>query len=222
MRLTALLRGMPGRIAFWALAGAVLVVSHDVIFVVQLGPGEELVRALRHAAHDYWGTASVALAVAGVAGAIAFALRIRELRRRAAALGASAAPLRPRGYIRRVASMWVALFTVVALGFLIQENVEHLRGHDHLLGVQALLGAEYPLALPVIGLISLAAALLGAAVRSVERALVTAIAESVRRAIPRPPVRLARAPLRLPFPHRSALAGTAAGRAPPRGLVLVT
>ena len=216
-------RGRMARcMAFWALAGAALVVSHDFLFLVQLGPGEELVRTLRHAAHDYWGAASVALAVGGAAAAIAFALRIARLRRRATSLGASTAPRRPRGYVRRVTAQWVGLLTVVALGFLIQENLEHLRGHGHVLGVGALAGAEYPLAVPVIALITLAAALLGGAFGEVERALLSAIAERLRRAVLRPPVRVSRPPLRVVSAARSPLAGARAGRAPPRGLVLVT
>lgn len=213
---------MPARLGFWALAGAALLVSHDAIFLVQLGPGEALVRTLRQAAHDYWGAASIALAIAGVAAAIASVLRIRRLRRRAMALGARAVPLGPRGYLRRVASMWLLLFTVVALGFLVQENLEHLGGHDHLLGVGALVGAEYPLAVPTIGLITLAAALAGAAFGGAERALVTAIAEVLQPMVLRPPLRLGRAPLRIGSPRRTPLAGTPAGRAPPSRLASFT
>jgi len=53
----------------------------------------------------------------------------------------------------------------VALAFALQENIEHLAGHGHLIGLGALIGPEYPLALPVIGLVALAAAALGALVR---------------------------------------------------------
>ncbi len=223
MRHAPLPRRTLGRITFWALAGVALLVSHDVVFLVQLGPGEEFVRTLRQAAHDYWAAASVALTVTGVAAAIAFSLRIRWLKRRAAAVGASAVPLGPRRYLRRVASTWLALFPIVALGFVVQESLEHLRGHDHLLGVEALLGAKYPLAVPIVGLITLGAALLGGAFGGAEGALLTAIADRLRRVVVlRPPVRLARAPLRLASSRRSPLAGTPAERAPPPELVQVT
>lgn len=221
MRIAAPPRAMRARIAFWALAGVALLVSHDAVFLAQLGPGESLVRTLRHAAHDYWGAASIALAVVGLATGIAIAIRILGLQWRASALGARRVTA-TGGYLRRVARAWLGLFAIVAIGFLVQENLEHARGHGHLLGVGALIGPEYPLGLPVIGFVTLVAALLGAAIGGAERALVTAIAEILRHLVLRPPLRVARAPLRLGSPRRSPLAGTAAGRAPPGRLVPIT
>ena len=221
MRIAALSREVQARIAFWALAGVALLVSHDAVFLAQLGPGEEFVRALRHAAHDYWGAASLAAAFVGVAAAVAIAIRILRLRRRAAALGVRPRRSGRRGYLRRVASVWLALFAVVAIGFLVQENLEHARVHGHLIGTGALVGPEYPLAIPVIAITTLGAAFLGAAIGGAELALVAAIAEILRHLVLRPPLRLARAPLRLGSPRRSPLAGTSAGRAPP-GLVPIT
>lgn len=222
MSIAALPRVVRARIAFWALAGVALLVSHDAVFLAQLGPGESLVRTLRHAAHDYWGAVSIALAVVGVGATLAVAIRILRLERRAAALGARRVTAGRPGYLRRVASVWLALFAVVAIGFLIQENLEHARVHGHLIGISALVGPEYPLAIPVIGLITLGAAFLGAAIGGAERALLVAIAEALRHLILRPPLRLGRAPLRLGSPRRSPLAGASAGRAPPRRLVPIT
>lgn len=222
MRIARLPHGVRARIAFWALAGVALLVSHDAVFLAQLGPGESLARTLRHAAHDYWGAASLALAVVGLAAALAIAIRISMLQRRADALGARRVTARVPGYLRRVARAWLALFAIVAIGFLVQENLEHARGHGHLLGFGALIGPEYPLAVPMIGLITLAGALLGAAIGGAERALVAAIGEILRQLVLRPPLRLARAPLRLESPRRSPLAGTSAGRAPPALLVPIT
>jgi hypothetical protein len=111
--------------------------------------------------------------------------------------------------------MWLALFTVVAVGFLLQENVEHARGHGHLPGIGALVGPEYPLALPMIGLITLAGALLGAALSGAERALVVAITEALAHLVLRPPPRLMRPPVRLASALQSPLASSSAERAPP-------
>ena len=219
MRIAATARGVRARVAFWALAGVALLVSHDAVFLAQMGPGEELVRTLRHAGHDYWGAASIGLAFLGLAAALAIGIRIIRLERRASALGARRATAGAPGYLRRVARTWLALFAVVAIGFLVQENLEHARAHSHLIATGALVGPEYPLALPTIALITLTAAFLGAAVGGAERALVAAIAEAIRHLALRPPLRLARAPLRLGSPHRSPLAGTSAGRAPPARLV---
>ncbi len=209
-------------IAFWVLAGIALLVSHDAVFLAQLGPGEALVHALRHATHDYWGAASLALIAVGLVVAAAVAVRILWLQRRAAALGARRVSVEPRGYLGRVARVWLALFAAVVIGFMIQENLEHASGHGHLIGMGALVGPEYPLALPVIGLITLGAAFLGAAIGSAERTLLAAIEAVLRQLVLRPPLRLARAPLRLGTPRRSPLAGAAAGRAPPPGLVPIT
>jgi len=40
-------------IAFWALAGIALLVSHDAIFLAQIGPGEALAQVRRTAGHEY-------------------------------------------------------------------------------------------------------------------------------------------------------------------------
>jgi len=218
----ALTGGARARIAFWALAGVALLVSHDAVFLAQLGPGEPLVRTLRNAGHDYWGVASLGLTVVGVASALVVAVHILRLRRKARALGTQALPLDRRTYQRRAISSWLALFAVVAIGFLVQENLEHIKGHTHLLGVGALIGPEYPLALPVIGLITLGAALVTAAVGGAEQALLAAIGGMLRSLVLRPPSRLARAPLRVGTPRRSPLAGSWAGRAPPPRLVSVS
>lgn len=216
MRMPSLAR-LRQHIAFWALAGAVLLVSHDAVFLAQLGPGEPLASALRQASHEYWGTASLAIGAIGLLAALAVILRILRLHRRASELGARPVRVARPGYLRRVARTWSALFAVVAFGFLVQENVEHAAGHGHLPGTGALFGPEYPLALPVIALITLVGALLGAAAERTERALATAI-EQVLRLILRPPRRLLRAPMRAESHPQRALAGDRAGRAPPSPL----
>ena len=206
------------RIAFWAVAGVALLVSHDAVFLAQLGPGDTLAHTLGHATtHGYWGVARLGLSAIGLLAALAFAIRILHLQRRADALGARPV-MAGRAYLRRVARLWPALFAVVAVGFLIQENLEHAVGHNRLLGTGALLGPEYPLALPIIALITLVGGLLGAAIDSTERALATAIADLMRAMVLRPPPRLVRAPLRLAAPSPSPLAGQHAGRAPPSRL----
>lgn len=205
---------IPTRFAFWALAGVALVLSHDVIFLVQLGPGESLVRILRTAGHDYWGVASLVLAAIGSVVATRAIVRIHLLRRRAATLGVA----RPRGISSpissRLPSTWLRLFAIVAVGFAIQENLEHVALHGHAIGLGALLGPEYPLAIPVIGAISAIAALLASLVGSTERALVAVIAAAVR-GFRRAPRSLARPPLRLALPRLSPIARSGAGRAPP-------
>ena len=216
MRIGAALGRIPAGLAFWAMAGVALFLSHDAIFLIQLGPGAELTRALREAGHDYWALASLALAAIGMAAAVGTWHRLRRLRRRAAELGAAPA----RAGRTRLLSTWLRLFAVVALGFVIQENVEHYISHMHTAGLGVLIGPEYPLALPVIALVSGLAALLATSVGGVERELLTVIAAAMRRrAFGHAPRSLPRPPRRQPVARISPLALAIAGRAPPRAFV---
>jgi hypothetical protein len=216
MRIGATLARVPPRVAFWALAGVALFLSHDAVFLVQVGPGDALTRALRDAGHDYWGAASLILALVGLAVGAAAVLRVCSLRRRVAQLQAPrSAPTTAIG--SRFAAIWLRLFAAVALGFALQENVEHIISHGHAIGPGALLGPEYPLALPVIGLVTALAGFVAAAVRRTEGALLSIISAALQRprgGRPRPRPRsqpvLAR---------RSPLANAIAGRAPPRRYV---
>lgn len=213
MRTGPLPAPIPPRLAFWALAGVALFLSHDAIFLVQVGPGEGLARALREAAHRYWDWASLVLALIGLGTALGAWLHLTRLQRRASHLGATLHHGPPSA---RLPATWLRLFVVVAAGFLVQENVEHYLGHMHAPGLAVLFGMEYPLALPVIALISGAAALLATAVSGVERELLTAIAAALGRRFDRAPRNLRRPPLRLAAARLSPLARAHAGRAPPR------
>jgi len=212
MRIGATLARIPTWLAFWALAGVALFLSHDAIFLVQIGPGESLTRALREAGHDYWGAASLALAFIGLAIAIGAWIRLRELRRRATELGAT----HRRGERSHPLATWLRLFAVVSVGFLVQENVEHALTHAHAPGLGALLGSEYPLALPVIALITGLAALLATAAGGVERELLDVIAAALRHRFGHALRQLPRPPLRVSVARISPLAQAIAGRAPPR------
>jgi hypothetical protein len=211
-RIDPLLRGLRP-LAPWALAGVALLVSHDLIWAVQMGPGETLATALRSAGHGYWGAASLGLTALGLLAAAGSALRLVTLGRRARRIGALSSDPPPR--IRRVAVTWARLFVVVALGFVLQENLEHGMVHGHLPMAGALIGPEYPLALPVIGAITALAAVVATAVAATERALVTAIVQALLRAA-RAPRSLFRRPGRLILTRVPPIVGPAAGRGPPR------
>lgn len=202
-----------GRIAFWALALVALLVSHDAIFLAQMGPGVELTRSLREAGHAYWATAGAVVVAVGIAAAAVTALHLVTLRRRATSLAATVET--PRSYLRRAGATWLRLFVVVTVAFVIQENAEHLIAHGHAPGPGALIGPMYPLALPVIAAIALLAGLLAALVAGTESVLLAAIAAALRRSASRPPRRIARSALRDHLPRISVLGRQAAGRAPP-------
>jgi hypothetical protein len=208
------------RIAFWALAGASLLLSHDAVWLVQVGPGEDLAAALRGDQHGYWAWASIALVAAAVAVALHTVLRTLGLVRRARRLRAAPQPLAARTFLRRATAMWIPLFAVVAVGFTVQESVEHLGTHGHVIGLGALTGPEYPLAVPVLVGVTAIGALLAALVGSLEDGLVESIAAVLRlhtrapRSVPRP--MLSGTP-----PRPSAMASGIAGRAPPALLVAI-
>jgi hypothetical protein len=155
------------------------------------------------------------LAGVGATAALLAVVRLRRLRRRASTIHARR--IEPTAtYGGRFLVAWARLFVVVAIGFALQENLEHLGMHAHAIGAGALIGPEYPLALPVIGVITLVAAAIAALVAGAERALIATIAAALQPLAFRAPRRLDRPPLRITEPRPSVLAGAAAGRAPPR------
>jgi hypothetical protein len=195
-------------ILFWALAGLSLLVSHDAVYLFQIGPGAELASILRGAAHEYWGFGSALLTAIGALVVVGTLLRLRGLRRKAEDLA-----IRPtRSYPRRVLRTWAWLLAVVAVGFVIQESAEHVIAHGHAIGAGALLSAEYPLSLPVITAITGLAALIVALAADVEHQLLAAIASALKPPRPRSAVLRpsAFAPLRASVRSRPG-----ASRAPP-------
>ena len=218
MGMTRLMARVRGPVAFWALAGVALLISHDAVFLAQVGPGHDLARALREAGHEYWGIVSLLLGTIGVATLAATLVRLRTLRRKAATLGA-APTARSQPYVARWLATWARLLALVAIGFAVQENIEHLIGHSHAPGLGALIGSEYPLALPVIALITGLAALVAAGLSQAEQALVGVIAEAMRRLLVRAPRTTRRPPVRLIVTLTPPLARAWAGRAPPQLVV---
>jgi hypothetical protein len=216
MKPMRLVRRLPPRLAFWALAGVALLVSHDAIWLAQVGPGEALTSALRHGGHAYWDTASRALTAFGLVAGLWAAVRLLRLRRRAFDGRAVPAAAQAHPYLRRAGGAWLRLFTVVAIGFVVQENVEHAFAHGHGLLAGALVGPEYPLAVPVIGAITLLAALVAAAFVTAERILLSRLTPA--RATQRAPRRIQRAVRRVLLPG-GIDARIATGRGPPALLV---
>lgn len=216
MRRSEISTDLRNRLAFWALAGLALFAAHDAIYLTQIGPGQALAAALRTAGHGYWGWASLGVTAVAVVAGIGLYLRIRGLRRRAVSLGAGPTTAAP--FARRFLVAWMRLAAVVSIGFLVQENLEHLIVHAHAPGAGAIIGPEHPLALPVIGLISGVAAAIATLIGGAQEALAVAIQAAMRRPIR--PLRVARRPAsRLVVAIGPVLSRRGAGRAPPTVVV---
>lgn len=160
-----------GRARFGLLALVAVWLAHDAVFVVEHGIGAGLARAMRDGGHDaYWPAFSIVAIVAATVLGLRAVVRLGRLRdtarpgRGTRSIGGRSDDAAP-SYGRQLVRLWLPLYALVAVAFAIQENVEHLAGHGHLIGAGALVGPEYPLAIPVIGLVSLVAAAIGSLVR---------------------------------------------------------
>lgn len=199
-----------------------LLVAHEAVFVAQFGPGASFAVAMSERGHDgYWAEFTLFAGLAGALLACLAAARLAALSWRRHALGARELPDEPGigSYLHELGGLWPRLVVALVLAFTVQENVEHLATHDHLIGVAALTGPEYPLALPVLTLVALGAAALGALVRWRVAVLEARIAAAARSRLPRP---LSGDPRPAGWwvaaavcAHRWILARRDAGRAPP-------
>ena len=163
-----------GRVRFGLLAIVSVWLAHDAVFAAEHGIGAGFAQAMRAGGHDaYWPAFSVVAIVAATILGLRTVVRLgrlgeagRAADRRPPSRRAEAVPGRDGpGYVRELVRLWLPLAGLVGVAFAIQENVEHVAGHGHLIGLGALVGPEYPLAIPVIALVSLAAAAVGALVR---------------------------------------------------------
>ncbi|MEO8230178.1 MAG: hypothetical protein ABI628_10510 [Chloroflexota bacterium] len=161
---------------FGLLALACLWLAHDAVFAAEHGLGAGFNEAMSAGGHDgYWPIFSTVVVIAVTLLGLWSAVRIGRLaaagrgpsdRGGRSALAGPAKGGRPaRSYRQDLRALWLPLLALTATAFTVQENIEHIAGHRHLIGLGALAGPEYPLALPAIALVTLVAAALGALVR---------------------------------------------------------
>jgi hypothetical protein len=209
-----------GRTAsFWLAAGIALLISHDAVFLVQLGPGRALAAALSDAGHGhaYWANASSLLLTGGAIAAALWLVRLAVLRR--AGGGPPQDVPGAETWRRRALTHWVRLFALVAIAFVLQENIEHALVHGHFIGLGALTGPEYPLAVPVLAMVAGLAAALTALVRQREVELLRRIGARARP--PRAQRRHGHArPMRLGIRAGAPMCIHHALRAPPAGIAI--
>ena len=154
------------RFALLALGG--LLIGHQAVYVAQYGEGATLSQAMTAGGHDgYWSTFTTVALSGLLLLLLRSAWRLVELRRDAAGIVRDTSDAHPvRAYGRELLRLWPPLFGTVAVAYLIQENIEHLVAQGHLAGFSPIVGAEAALALPILGLVTLAFALVGALIRS--------------------------------------------------------
>jgi hypothetical protein len=151
---------------FGALALVSMWLAHDAVFAVEHGIGAGFAAAMSAGGHDgYWWAFSLVVATAATLLGLWVAIRLIRLAARTQAVRPRPARRPVPTYRGELGGLWIALFAVTTAAFAFQENVEHLAGHGHLIGLGALTGPEYPLAVPVIAAVTFVAAALGALVR---------------------------------------------------------
>ncbi len=170
-----------GRIVRFVLLGLfTLYIGHDAVFLAQFGAGPALDRAMATSGHGpHWlGFGLLAVAAAALLAAwsvdalstlVAAAARSRSRHRArrpsSTESGRRAGALRWDGYLREVVDLWPPLVLATLVSFAVLENIEHLASDGHLLGLGALTGPEYPLAIPVLVAVTGLVSAIGAVVR---------------------------------------------------------
>jgi hypothetical protein len=209
-----------GRIRFGLLAGIALLVGHDAVYAAEHGIGRGYGSAMTALGHDaYWLPVTGLGLLAAIGLALASVLAIGRLQRRLHGIR-SRRPIRSISvaYRRELGSLYPPLFLAVVALFTLQENIETILARGDLPGVDVLLGGPLPLAIPVLGLVSLAVAAVGALVRWRIATLQARLRGALHAA--RPEVGDARparewAEIGAAAPHRWILDRRDAGRAPP-------
>lgn len=157
-----------GGVRFALVAFLSLLLGHEAAYHAHHGWGDQFAARMEALGHDaYWPafmlvglSAAVLLVMAGAVRLARLALRSRwpESHRRPGVA-------RPPSYPRLLSKLWIQIYPITLVAFAIQENVEHLLAESRLIWLGALAGEEYPLTLPVLALVTLALAALGAAFR---------------------------------------------------------
>ena len=155
------------RVRFALLAMVALLVGHDAVYAVEHGIDTEFGTAMTALGHDaYWGAFTTGAVLAAIGLAIGSIAAIARLHRRARRLPDRGARQRTgASYRRELQTLWPRLALATIVLFTIQENVETLLTRGAVPGVDVLLGGPVPLAIPVLIVIALVLAAVGALVR---------------------------------------------------------
>lgn len=157
----------PSLAVLGALALASLALSHELIYLIAHGVGEGYATAMREGGHDrYWTSFLLIVAVVTSTLVVVSVVQIRRLRRLMVATRARIVNVRDIGLSRffdLLGPLWLPLSVVVSSAYVFQENIETETTGAPAPGLVAL-GGEHALALPVLLLVSLLVAAVGALV----------------------------------------------------------
>ncbi len=217
---------LAARTRFVLLALVSLFLGHDAVYAAEHGIGTGFGSAMAELDHGaYWGPFTLLAAASAISLAVGSGLALARLRRRLVRTAGCVPPgpsaPAPAGYRHEFAAIWPRLALVVVVLFALQENVETFLAHGVVPGVDVLFGGELPLAIPVLALVTLGLAAIGALVRW----RISVLTARLHRAAPRAQTALSGsgpapewAEVHAAAPHRWTLDRRDAGRAPPADL----
>ncbi len=149
-------------VAVVAMCLVALVLAHNLVFLA--GYAYAYRDALAQTGHgDAWSAAVTTVLAAGVACLLVAFWKLRRLTALARDLAPVSADAPSTGsFVRRWLRLAWRLALVTALLFVVQENIEHFQIGEPLPGLGVLDSSEYPNAIPIIALVGLAVAFVGA------------------------------------------------------------
>ena len=168
---------------------AALALSHELVYLLAHGFGEGYARAMREGGHDrYWTSFVLIVLVVTACLSVVAAAQWRRLRHLAADVQAGAVRLNGGGldrFLELLGPLWLRVAAGSIAAYIIQENVETASTGAALPGL-GVLGGEHAIALPVLLVVSLAVAAVGALVRWRREVLLSRIRAAARRRLRAP------------------------------------
>jgi hypothetical protein len=209
------------RLGSVGMALVALVLAHNLIYLVAYGAAYE--DALQETGHDAGWTLAVVVILGLTMGlTLAAAGRILQLWVEIRSLGGRGAIPRPDPtmLMAGLGVLWLRLAVATTAALLVQENVERWTIGQPLPGLGVLGSAAYPDAMPILLVVTLAAAAVGALFRWRIETLAARVAAARRRGWARP-LPTARRTIPLAHPLAGSVHGRrSAGRAPPIAVAL--